>query len=76
MFFLACVMSFSARRCASFALGQVVMIDSCLISEVTRLRRRDCRCAEWRPNCRYFMWPPAMVDEDVDVDVDVNRVEL
>ena len=60
-FFLAWVMSFSARRWASLALGQVVWMASSLISEVTRLRRRALRWDESRESCRYFMCPPAMV---------------
>ena len=60
VFFLARVISFSVRRWASFALGQVVVMDSWVRREVTRLRRRDCRWAEWRPRCRCFMAPPAM----------------
>lgn len=60
VFFLPRVMSFSARRCASFALGYVVVIDSCVKRESTRLRRSACLCAEERPKWRYFICPPAM----------------
>jgi len=60
VFFFPSVMSFSARRWASFALGQVVVMDSWVKREVTRLRRRAWRCAEVRPRWRYFMRPPAI----------------
>ena len=40
VFFLPRVTSFSARRWASLALGQVVLIDSWVKRDVTRLRRR------------------------------------
>lgn len=36
-------------------------MDSCLNSDVSRLRRRACRCAELRLRCRYFVAPPAIV---------------
>jgi hypothetical protein len=36
-------------------------MDSCLIREVTRLRRRACRWAEERFKCRYFIRPPAIL---------------
>lgn len=35
-------------RWASFALANVVVMDSCLKREVTRFRRRARRCAESR----------------------------
>lgn len=57
---LARVMSFSARRWASLAFAYEVWIDSCLIRDVTRLRRRACRCAELRLKCRYLTRPPAI----------------
>lgn len=43
VFFLPRVISFSANRCASLALGQVVFMDSWVMREVTRLRRRAWR---------------------------------
>lgn len=43
VFFLPRVISFSASRCASLALGQVVFMDSWVMREVTRLRRRAWR---------------------------------
>src|SRR5690606_12746496 len=55
------VMSFSANLWASLALGHVVLMDSSLISDVTRLRRSAWRCAEVRLSCRYFICPPAML---------------
>lgn len=61
VFFFPNVTSFSANRCASFALCHVVAIDSCLNSDVTRLRRSACRCAEDRLSARYFMCPPAIM---------------
>lgn len=61
VFLLPSVMSLSASLCASFALCQEVDIDSCLNSDVTRFRRRACRCDDERPRCRYLVNPPAMV---------------
>ena len=61
VFFFASVMSFSASRWASFAFGQVVRMDSCLIKDVTRLRRRALRWAESRLRWRYLTSPPAMM---------------
>ncbi len=61
VFFLPRVINFSARRWASFALCQVVRMDSCVMREVTMLRSMACRCAELRLRWRYFRWPPAMV---------------
>lgn len=61
LFRFARVISFSARRWASFALGQVVWMDSCFTRDVTRLRSRACRCAESRLRCRYLTRPPAML---------------
>lgn len=58
---LARVMSLSARRWASLALGQVVLMLSCWISDVTRLRRRAIRWEDLRPRCRCLRAPPAMV---------------
>lgn len=55
------MINFSASRCASFAFGHVVDIDSCVKSEVTRFRNRACRCAEERPRCRYFNRAPAIL---------------
>lgn len=60
VFFLLIVISFSAILCASFALANVVVIDSCLMRDVTRLRRRACRCAESRLRWRK-LGPGAMV---------------
>lgn len=37
-------------------------MDSCVMSEVTRLRRRACRCEEVRFRCRYFTAPPAICE--------------
>lgn len=65
MFFFPSVISFSASRCASFALCQVVDIASCSNSDSTRLRRSACRCDELRDKCLYFMCPPAMAAYDV-----------
>ncbi len=56
------VMSFSAIRCASLALGQVVLMDSCVMRLVTRLRRRACRCEEVRLRWRYLGLLPAISD--------------
>lgn len=61
MFFFPSVMSFSASRCASLALGHVVVIDSCLNSEVTRFRNNACRWDDFRLRCRYLGALPAMV---------------
>lgn len=36
-------------------------MDSCVKSEVTRLRRRAWRCEDLRFRCRYLRAPPAMV---------------
>ena len=55
------VMSRSARRWASLALGHVVEIDSCSIREVTRLRRRAMRWEEVRFRWRCLSAPPAMM---------------
>lgn len=60
VFFLPRVITFSARRWASFALAQVVLMLSCVIREVTRLRRRAWRWAEERERWRYLRAPPAM----------------
>jgi hypothetical protein len=60
VFFFPSVMSLSASRWASLALGYVVDIDSCLKRDVTRLRRRACLCEDVRPRCRYFNLAPAM----------------
>jgi len=54
-------MSFSASRCASFAFGHVVVIDSYVKREVTRFRRSACLCEDERLRWRYFMRPPAIV---------------
>ena len=43
VFLLPRVISFSASRWASLALGQVVFMDSWVMREVTRLRRRAWR---------------------------------
>lgn len=61
-------MSFSASRCASLALCHVVVMDSCVKSEVTRLRRRACRWEDFRLRCRYFGAPPA-IEGEVEVEV-------
>jgi len=61
VFFFPSVISFSARRCASLALGHVVEMDSCVKRDVTRLRRRACRWEDLRPRWRYFIAPPAML---------------
>lgn len=61
VFFLPSVISFSASRCASLALGQVVLMDSWVKSEVTRLRRRAWRWEDLRSRWRYLRAPPAMV---------------
>jgi hypothetical protein len=55
VFRLPRVMSFSAMRWASFALGQVVRIDSFSIRDVTRLRRRAMRWEDLRPRWRCFI---------------------
>jgi len=65
VFFLPNVTSFSASLCASFALCHVVVIDSCLKSDVTRFRRSAWRCEEERLRWRYFMCPPAMMGNNV-----------
>lgn len=58
VFFFPSVINFSARRCASLALGHVVVMVSCVKSDVTRFRSRALRCAEvrlsWR-NCTIVM---------------------
>ncbi len=69
VFFFPRVMSFSASRCASFAFGHVVDIDSCVKREVTRFRRRACLCEDLRPRWRYFIRPPAIVNKDQGRDV-------
>lgn len=61
VFFLPRVINFSASRWASLALGHVVVMDSCWKREVTRLRRRACRCDDFRLRWRYLVAPPAMV---------------
>lgn len=61
MFFFAKVITFSANRWASFAFGHVVEMDSCVKREVTRLRSKACRWDDFRPRCRYFRAPPAIV---------------
>lgn len=61
MFFFAKVTTFSASRCASFAFGHVVEMDSWVKREVTRLRSKACRWDDFRPRCRYFRAPPAIV---------------
>jgi hypothetical protein len=61
LFRFARVMSFSATRCAAFAFGHVVWMDSCLTSDVTMLRRRAFRCADPRPSRLFCMAPPAIV---------------
>jgi hypothetical protein len=60
VFFFPNVINFSASRCASFAFGHVVDIDSCVNNEVTRFRSRACLCAEDRPRCLYFNRAPAI----------------
>ena len=76
MSLFASVMSFSAIRWASFALGHVVWMASSLTSAVTRLRSRARRCAESRPRCRYLTAPPAMVvvmDQETVIDLSEPR---
>ena len=51
-------------------------MDSWVMREVTRLRRRDCRCAEVRKRVRYFMCPPAMVVGEMGEVVDVGRLSV
>lgn len=68
MFFLPRVISFSARRWASFAFAKVVVMASCLKRDVTRFRRRDCRCAELRERCLYLACPPAMLGVVCEVE--------
>ena len=60
VFFFAIVITFSANFWASLAFGHVVIIDSCVKREVTRLRRRACRCEDFLPRWRCLRWPPAM----------------
>ncbi len=69
VFFFPSVISFSASRWASLALGQVVLMDSWVMREVTRLRRRACRCEDLRFRWRYFMAPPAIM-----VDLRAERI--
>ena len=52
VFFFPSVMSFSASLCASLAFAHEVEIVSFSTRDVTRLRRRACRCAEVRPRWR------------------------
>ena len=59
--FFACVIIFSAIRCASFAFGHVVDMLSCWMREVTRLRRRARRWEDLRERWRYVDRAPAMV---------------
>ena len=48
VFLFASVTIFSASRCASFAFGHVVDIDSCSNREVTKFRRSAFRCDDLR----------------------------
>jgi len=54
VFFFPRVMSFSASLCASFALGYVVDILSCVNKLVTKFRSRACLWEDLRPRWRYF----------------------
>lgn len=67
MFRFPNVMSFSASRWASFALGHVVEIDSCSNRDVTRLRRRACLWEDLRLKWRYLKAAPAMLRTFIDV---------
>lgn len=66
VFFFPNVMSFSASRCASLALGNVVDIDSCVKRDVTRFRRRACLCDDLRPRWRYFNRAPAILENGTE----------
>jgi hypothetical protein len=72
VFFFPRVISFSASRCASLALGYVVDIDSCVKRDVTRLRRRACLCEDVRPRCRYLNLAPAMLKSQ-EINGDFSR---
>ena len=61
VFRLPSVISFSAMRCVSLALGHVVVMDSCSIKDVTRLRSNACRCDDFRLRCLYLGALPAIV---------------
>ena len=47
---------FSAKRRSSFALGSVVVMRSCSISEVTMLRNMAARWDELRLSLRPVFW--------------------
>lgn len=74
VFFFPRVMSFSASRCASSAFGNVVDIDSCVKSDVTRFRRRACLCEDERPRWRYLNRAPAILKGMNVVVGDFSRV--
>lgn len=73
VFFFPNVMSFSASRWASFALGHVVLMDSCSKSEVTRFRSSACRCEDLRSRCLYLRAPPAMAQIPLRAEEDGGR---